>query len=131
MSGKNQYLLVLYIADHRDESPVSPGRVAERLDRSAATAAEMFRKLDADGLVTYEPYEGVTLTDAGRGRAEEFHETYVLLSWFFRSVLELDDHEGKAIEMAAVMDREVAARLVGTLPYDADVSAEDTAGTGD
>lgn len=126
MSGRSQYLLGLYIAEHRDEPPVSPGRVAERLDRSAATAAEMFGKLDGDGLVAYEPYEGVQLTEAGRERAAELHETYVLLSWFFRSVLELDDHEGKAMEMAGVMDREVAAELVETLPYDPDVPADPT-----
>ncbi|WP_254832936.1 metal-dependent transcriptional regulator [Haloglomus salinum] len=124
MSGRDEYVLALYIVEHQHDPPVSPGRVAERLGRSPATASEMFRKLGEDGLVDYEPYEGVALTDAGRARAEELHETYVLLSWFFRSVLDLDDHEGKAMEMAAVMDHEVAAQLVGTLPYDADVPPE-------
>jgi DtxR family Mn-dependent transcriptional regulator len=124
MSGRDEYVLALYIAEHQGEPPVSPGRVAERLGRSPATASEMFRKLDEDGLVGYEPYEGVRLTEAGRARAEELHETYVLLSWFFRSVLDLDDHEGKAMELAAVMDHEVAAELVGTLPYDAEVPPE-------
>lgn len=118
MSGRSEYLLALYIAGHQGDPPVSPGRVAERLGRSPATAAEMFGKLDDDGLVAYEPYEGVELTDTGHARAVELHETYVLLSWFFRSVLGLDDHEGTAMEMAAVMDHEVAVRLVETLPYD-------------
>jgi DtxR family Mn-dependent transcriptional regulator len=121
MSGRGEYVLALYIAEHQREPPVSPGRVAERLGRSPATASEMFRKLDEDGLADYEPYEGVRLTDPGRARAEDLHETYVLLSWFFRSVLDLDDHEGKAMEMAAVMDHEVAAELVETLPYDDEV----------
>ncbi len=124
MSGRDEYVLALYIVEHQHDPPVSPGRVAERLGRSPATASEMFRKLDEDGLADYEPYEGVRLTDPGRARAEDLHETYVLLSWFFRSVLDLDDHEGKAMEMAAVMDHEVAAQLVGTLPYDADVPPE-------
>jgi len=124
MSGRGEYVLALYIADHQGEPPVSPGQVAERLGRSPATASEMFRKLGDDGLVDYEPYEGVALTEAGRARATELHETYVLLSWFFRAVLDLDDHEGKAMEMAAVMDHEVAAQLVETLPYDAEVPPE-------
>jgi DtxR family Mn-dependent transcriptional regulator len=124
MSGRGEYVLALYIVEQQHDPPVSPGRVAERLGRSPATASEMFRKLDEDGLADYEPYEGVRLTDPGRARAEDLHETYVLLSWFFRSVLDLDDHEGKAMEMAAVMDHEVAAQLVGTLPYDADVPPE-------
>jgi DtxR family Mn-dependent transcriptional regulator len=121
MSGRDEYVLALYIVEHQHDPPVSPGRVAERLGRSPATASEMFRKLDEDGLADYEPYEGVRLTDPGRARAEDLHETYVLLSWFFRSVLDLDDHEGKAMEMAAVMDHEVAAELVETLPYDDEV----------
>ncbi|WP_254824410.1 metal-dependent transcriptional regulator [Haloglomus halophilum] len=124
MSGRGEYVLALYIAEHQGEPPVSPGQVAERLGRSPATASEMFRKLGDDGLVDYEPYEGVALTEAGRARATELHETYVLLSWFFRAVLDLDDHEGKAMEMAAVMDHEVAAQLVETLPYDAEVPPE-------
>jgi DtxR family Mn-dependent transcriptional regulator len=124
MSGRGEYVLALYIAEHQGEPPVSPGRVAERLGRSPATASEMFRKLDADGLVDYEPYEGVALTEAGRARAGELHETYVLLSWFFRAVLDLDDHEGKAMEMAAVMDHEVAAQLVETLPCDDEMPPE-------
>ena len=40
--------------------------VAGELDRSPATVTETFKRLDGEGLVDYEPYEGVTLTEAGR-----------------------------------------------------------------
>lgn len=120
MSGRDEYVLALYIVEHQHDPPVSPGRVAERLGRSPATASEMFRKLDEDGLADYEPYEGVRLTDPGRARAEDLHETYVLLSWFFRSVLDLEDYEQEALEFAGLVSPDVARRLARTLPYEVD-----------
>jgi DtxR family Mn-dependent transcriptional regulator len=124
MSRQWQYLLGLYVAEHRDSSPVSPGVVASSLDRSPATVIEAFREFEAEGLLTYEPYEGATLTGAGRRRAGELHETYVTLSWFFRSVLGLDDYEKEAMELAGVVSPEVAARFATTLPVDAEAFDE-------
>jgi len=119
-----RYLLALYIAEHRASPPISPGRVAEMLDRSPAATTEMLQRLAADGLVSREPYEGSTLTDAGRERARELHETYVALSWFFRDVLDLDAYEREAMEMAGLISPAVAERLVHLLFEDAEVDAE-------
>ena len=126
MTRKAQYLLALYIEEQRSPPPVSSGRIAERLDRSASTATEMFGRLEADGLLTHEPYAGATLTEDGRARAEELHESYVALSWFFRVVLELDDHEREAMEIAGLLRPAVAERLCGLVFEDLDgVEAED------
>lgn len=76
----------------------------------------MLQRLNEQGLVRYEPYEGATLTDGGRGRSAELHESYVTLSWFFRSVLELATHEAEAMELAGVIDPSVAERLTTVLP---------------
>lgn len=119
MSRASQYLLAVYIAGQRDGTPVSPGTVAELLDRSPAAATEMCQRLDDEGLLTYRPYEGATLTETGRERAESLHESYVTVSWFFRSVLELDDYEAEAMELAGLVSPMVAERLAATLPYDA------------
>jgi len=78
----------------------------------------MLQRLDDRGLVTYEPYDRATLTDAGRDRATDFHESYVTLSWFFRSVLELETHESEAMELAGVIDPRVADRLTTVLPVE-------------
>ncbi len=94
---------------------MSPGRVAELVDRSPAAATEMLQRLEADGLVDREPYRGATLTDAGREHASDLHETYVALSWFFRDVLDLDAHEREAMEMAGLLSPDVADRLVTLL----------------
>ncbi|MDZ7745894.1 MAG: metal-dependent transcriptional regulator [Halobacteriales archaeon] len=66
---------------------MSSGRLATFLDRSPAATTEMIQRLEAKDLVSYEPYEGASLTPSGREQAEALHETYVTLSWFFRAVL--------------------------------------------
>ncbi|QKG91951.1 metal-dependent transcriptional regulator [Halorubrum salinarum] len=118
MTGAPQYLLAVYILGHRNGEPIGTGAVAEALDRSPATVTETFQRLDDDGLVEYRPYEGATLTDAGRERAAELHETYVTVSWFFRSVLDLDDSEGQAMRVAGLVSPIVAERLAETLPVE-------------
>jgi DtxR family Mn-dependent transcriptional regulator len=118
MSGRARYLLAVYVVESRDGPPVSSGEVAAVLDRSPAAVTEALGRLDDAGLVDLEPYEGATLTDAGRDAASELHESYVRLSWFFRSVLDLDDHEAEAMELAGAVSPDVAARLTDTLPYD-------------
>lgn len=120
MTSDLQYLLAAYIAEHRSGPPVSPGDLAEMLDRSPATATEMCQRLAEEGLVTYEAYEGVTLSESGRERAAELHEAYVTVSWFFRSVLDLEDHEPEAMELAGLVSPTVAERLAATLPCDGD-----------
>lgn len=115
MTGDSQYLLALYIAEHRLTPPIPPGELAEMLDRSPASVTEMLKRLDRDGLITYETYDGATLTDTGREEAEQLHETYVALSWFFREVLDLDDHEQEAVEMASMVSPSVAERIVSVL----------------
>ncbi|ELZ37919.1 iron-dependent repressor [Halorubrum saccharovorum DSM 1137] len=119
-----RYLLALYIAEHRESPPISPGRIAEMLDRSPAATTEMLQRLAADGLVAREPYEGATLTDAGRERAGDLHETYVALSWFFRDVLDLDAYEREAMEMAGLVSPAVAERLARLLFEDLEADAE-------
>lgn len=117
MTSKPEYLLALYIEESRKSPPVSFGRVAELLDRSPATVTEMCQRLDEDGLVRHDPYHGVTLTEEGAKAAESYHERYVIFSWFFRSVLGLEEYEREAREMASAVSPETASRLASTLPY--------------
>jgi len=118
MSGADLYLLAVYIETQHSGTPVSSGALVDRLDKSPPSVTEMLQRLDEQGLVVYEPYEGATLTDAGLDRATDLHESYVTLSWFFRSVLELETHESEAMELAGVIDPSVAERLATVLPVE-------------
>jgi DtxR family Mn-dependent transcriptional regulator len=117
MSNKPEYLLAIYIEENRGTPPVSFDRIGERLDKSPATVTEMCQRLDDEDLLRYDQYRGVTLTDRGTEIAASHHERYVILSWFFRSLLELEDYEREAMRMASAVSPEVANRLAATLPY--------------
>lgn len=123
MTGTSTYLLALYVVSHREETPIAPSRLAEELDRTAGTAVDVCHRLADDGLVEYEPYEGVTFTDDGRERAAALHERYVTLSWFFRDVLALEDHEREAMAFADAVSPEVVERLAWLLGSDVEAAS--------
>lgn len=125
MTGASQYVLVLYVAERRRPAPIPSGEVAEAVGRSPAATTEMLQRLDDRGLVTYEPYEGATLTDGGRETAEELHETYGILSRFFRDVLELEGYHEEAMQLAGTVSPTVADRLASILPPEEGTDASD------
>jgi len=127
MTDAAQYLLALYIAEHRHSPPVSSGTVAEMLEKSTATVTGAFQRLHRDGLVNYESYEGARLTEEGRERAAERHEAYAALSWFFRSVLELDTHEAEAMRLASRVSVPVSDRIASALPVEEVADGADAA----
>lgn len=115
MTAESEFLLALFILEQQSSLPVSSGDLATLLDRSPAATTEMIQRLEAEDLVSYEPYEGVSLTTLGREQAEALHETYVTLSWFFRAVLDLDTYEREARRMAGLVSLLVTDRLAETL----------------
>ena len=98
MSRTALYLLAVYIESQQGDTPVSSGAIADRLDKSPPSVTEMLQRLDEQGLVVY--------------------ESYVTLSWFFRSVLELETHESEAMELAGVINPSVVDRLTTVLPVE-------------
>lgn len=115
MTAESEYLIALFISEHHSTPPIGSGQLATVLDRSPAATTEMLQRLETKDLVSYEPYEGASLTPSGREQAEALHETYVTLSWFFRAVLDLDAYEREAMRMAGLVSSPVADRLAETL----------------
>ncbi|MBZ6496204.1 metal-dependent transcriptional regulator [Natrinema longum] len=125
MTDASQYLLVCYLAVHDVGEPVSPGYVADELDRSPAVVTETLQRLEDHGYLTYEPYDGATLTAHGRERAAELYETYVVLSTFFRDVLDLEEPDGEAMALAGNVSALVTERVAETLLETEDIDAVD------
>lgn len=67
-TGVGEYLEAVYKLGE-GASPVAVPALAERLGITSASANEMVRKLAERGLLVYEPYKGVTLTEEGRRQA--------------------------------------------------------------
>jgi len=72
------------------ESPVSIGRVAERLEVSPVSASEMMKRLVDQGLVTHQPYKGVILTRNGLRVAEGVIRKQRLWECFLVDHLQID-----------------------------------------
>jgi DtxR family Mn-dependent transcriptional regulator len=61
------YLKAVYRLGH--QGPVATQRLADELGVAPSSATNMAKRLHELGLVTHEPYHGVTLTEAGRQAA--------------------------------------------------------------
>lgn len=118
MSNVPQYLVVIYRLAATEGKPVASGAVAAELDRSPSTTTEMLQRLDDRGLLVHEPYTGVRLTDEGRETAADLHDSYLVLRRFFTEVLELDDPDTEALELAGSVSPLVTDRLASTVLAD-------------
>jgi len=58
--------------------------IAERLDVKTPSVTSMVQRLDAKGLVVYERYRGLTLTDKGEGMARSIQKKHAAILKFLK-----------------------------------------------
>jgi len=83
-----EYLETIYKLE-QEVSPVTTSALAEQLGISPASVSEMAGKLAEQGLVTREPYKGVSLTPAGQAQALVVIRRHRLWERFLTDVLGL------------------------------------------
>jgi len=106
-----RYLLAIqWLSDHGDRR-VTTGELGRRLDVSGASVTEMLAKLDDGGLVDYEKYEGVALTEAGRETARQLAWRLCVVTNFFETVVEADLSEAQSYEIGYALPDEGVQRL--------------------
>lgn len=95
------------------EGPVSISSIADALRVSVSSANEMIRKLEARGLLTYEPYRGVKLTPAGTRIADQVLRTRRLWATFLAEHLGFSpvDADAQACDLEHATSAETAERL--------------------
>ena len=90
-STVEDYLKAILVEAQRDpESLVTTGRIAAACRVAPGTATSMVKTLADSGLVSYEPYSGVRLTDAGRQLAAHVLRRHRLVELFLVEVLKMD-----------------------------------------
>jgi DtxR family Mn-dependent transcriptional regulator len=97
------------------EKKVARGKeIAKRLKVSRASVTEALRALSRKGLVNYEPYEVITLTEKGKEVAEDVIRRHEAIKEFFIKVLAIDDTiaEESACRIEHAAPPEVIDRLV-------------------
>jgi DtxR family Mn-dependent transcriptional regulator len=86
--------------------------VAEALDVGLPTVTEMFGKLDEAGLINYQKWSGVTLTEEGQAMADELREKHRTLREFLTILGVPDDvADGDACAMEHNVSAETLDRL--------------------
>jgi DtxR family transcriptional regulator, Mn-dependent transcriptional regulator len=113
-SSKEDYLEAILHLVRRDR--VARVRdIAARLGVRMPAVTAALKDLSARGLVNYDPYQVVTLTDPGREVAEEVSRRHTFLRKFLVEVLGLDEEvaEANACRMEHAVDAALLERLHG------------------
>jgi DtxR family Mn-dependent transcriptional regulator len=113
-STAEDYLRCILIEEQRDpQTRVSTGRLAEHLGLSPGSVTAMVQSLAESGLLVYERYAGVRLTDGGRRTALEVMRRHRLLELFLVEIVGLDWSEvhGEADRLEHVVSSRLVERV--------------------
>ena len=101
------------------QMPVPVPRLAEVLDVQTVSANQMIRKLEEEGLVTYQPFKGVSFTEAGNQVAQLILRNRRLWEVFFVEKLNFTPSQADALacRMEHITEPEVASRLSSYLDH--------------
>ncbi len=113
MSESVEMYLVMTAMLRQDGQPVSLSVLADHLSISSASANEMCRKLEERGLVAYQPYKGVTLTEEGEAIAQRVLSRRRL--WMAFLVESLGIAHDEADEIACRLEHVTSDKLVESL----------------
>ena len=110
-STVEDYLKCILLEQQRDpEALVSMRQVSSALSVAPGTATAMVKTLSDSGLLAYEPYSGVRLTDAGRQLAVHVLRRHRLIELFLVKVMGMDWSEVHA--EAEELEHAVSERLI-------------------
>jgi len=110
-STVEDYLKCILLAEQEASAiRVSTGRIAAALSVAPATVTSMLKTLAASGLVSYEPYSGVSLTPAGKELALHVLRRHRLVELFLVRVMGMDWSE--VHEEAELLEHSVSETLI-------------------
>lgn len=105
------YVKAIYLVVLRQEGrPATTGQLAQSLGVLPGTVTSMLKTLAESGLAAYTPYEGVSLTDAGRSLALRIVRRHRLVELFLARTLEMPWDE--VHEEAEHMEHAVSDHLI-------------------
>lgn len=110
-STVEDYLKCIFLESQ--DSPavrVATGRIASAMKVAPGTVTAMMKTLTESGLVAYEPYSGVRLTDAGHRLATHVLRRHRLVEQFLVQIMRMDWSE--VHEEAEVLEHAVSERLI-------------------
>ena len=112
------YLLSIYRIEG-EKKVARPKDISSEQNVAKSTVTAALQSLAEKGLINYEPYEVITLTDAGKSKAENMAVRHVIIKRFLQDVLRLDADraEETACKMEHVIGQESNERFVCFLAF--------------
>ena len=100
-------------------TPIPLSRLADELNIQPVSVNQMVHKLEAEGLVTYTPYKGASLTGPGRKKANQLLRFRRLWEVFLLDYLRYSPAEAErlACRLEHVIPAETAERLAAFLEF--------------
>jgi DtxR family Mn-dependent transcriptional regulator len=89
LTVENYVKTIFQISSDQEGRPASTGQIAAALDVLPGTVTSMLKTLDAARLASHKPYEGVSLTRAGRMLALRMIRRHRLIELFLLRTLEM------------------------------------------
>ncbi|MFO7991037.1 MAG: metal-dependent transcriptional regulator [Thermoplasmata archaeon] len=119
-----EYIEKIYVIE-KTNGRARTGVIAVEMGVKDSSVTEMMQKLEEKGLVEYEPYHGVTLTDSGEEIADELMKRHKVIADFLeiigveRELAEIDACRIEHHVSAETMDRlEKFVEFINDAPQD-------------
>lgn len=111
-SSKENYIKAIFHLE-QDEPVVSTNALARQINTKPASVTDMLKKLHDQGLLDYEPYKGVRLTEAGESLALQIIRKHRLWEYFLVEKLGFGWEEVHEIaeELEHISSRKLIDRL--------------------
>lgn len=111
------YAKTIFALARREPGPVGTSALATRLGVSPGTVTAMLKRMAGSGLVDYEPYRGVGLTEAGERVALEVMRHHRLIESYLAAALDMpwdrvhDEAEVLEHYISEDLERRIAEKL--------------------
>lgn len=117
-SGLEDYIEQIYIAQV-GENPLKGADLARKLNISRASVSEALVKLVSKGLVLYNSYEAVTLTEKGFELAQKVYNKHHILKTFFEDVLGISSAEAgeNACKIEHIISQNILNKMIDFTNY--------------
>ena len=116
--NREDYLInILRLTEHKQIAKTT--ELASFMDVTAASVSEMLNTLSKEGMVRYQKYKGVSLTEEGMAYAKQIRRKHHIMEHFLINVLEADKntaHE-EACRMEHVLSDKSAKKMCQITGY--------------
>ncbi len=107
------YLKYIYLLSQKNGGPAKTGEISHHLKVAPSSVTEMLDRLQDEGLLKHQKYQGASLTKKGRETAVRVLRRHCTMEYFLVQALGVPEgrYHDEACEMEHALSDDTAARL--------------------